>query len=159
MDENFELNLDKKVTLRSIAPWETSFARYTEMGDVVIAPLGSVRVSRAEIIAQHQNNNKLINGIDGMGTHATLFIDDVDTRKEIGFDSEDGKTKQFVFSDDLVKKIFEYKTQSAFEQHFVESFVTRAEKKAVMSAIKRLKINDFSKIRFAEKYTGFRCED
>ena len=159
MDENKEFDLDKKVTLKSIAPWETSFARSTGTGDVVIAPHGSYRLSRAEILAQHQNNNKLLNGIDGMGSHATLFVDDAETRKELGFDSEDGKTKQLVFSDELVKKVFEYKTQAAFEQHFQDAFVTRAEKNAVMGAIKRLKINDFSKIRFAENYTGFRYED
>ena len=159
MDENKELDLDKKVTVRSIAPWNTGFQRYVEMGDANIAPFGSIRMSRAEIIAQHQNGNKLINGVDGMGSHATLIIEDADTRKELGFDSEDGKTKQLVFSDDLVKKVFEYKTQSAFEQHFKNAFVTRAEKNAVMVAVKRLKINDFSKIRFAENYTGFRYED
>jgi len=155
MDENKEFDLDKKVTLKSIAPWGTSFRR-TDGGDVMIAPLGSVRIPRSEVLAQYQNNNKLINGIDGNGSHATLFIDDAETRRELGFDSEDGKTKQLVFSDELVKKVFEYKTQTAFEQHFKEAFVTKAEKHAVFDSIKRLKINDFSKIRFAENYTGFK---
>lgn len=156
MDEIRELDLDKKVTVRSIAPWQTTFPRRTEFGEVLIAPKGFQRLSRNEIIAQHQNGNRLFNGIDGNGSHATLFIDDEDTRKEIGFDSEDGSVKQNVFSDALVKKVFDYKTQQAFETHFKEAFVTRAEMKAAIDAIKRLKINDYSKIRFAEEYTGFR---
>lgn len=158
MEEYNELDLDKKVTIRSIAPWKTTFPRITEIGDVVIMPGGTQRLSRNEIIAQHQNGNRLFNGIDGNGSHATLFIDDEATRREIGFDSEDGKTKQLVFSDELVKKIFDYKSQATFETHFKESFITRAEKYAALEAIKRLKINDYSKIRYVESYTGYRLQ-
>ena len=156
MEERKELDLDKKVTVRSIAPWKTTFPRITEMGDVIIAPNGTQRLSRNELIAQHQVGNRLINGVDGNGSHATLFIDDEETRKEIGFDSEDGKTRQNVFSDEVVKKTFDYKSQAAFESHFKETFVTRAEKYAAIDAIKRLKINDYSKIRFVENYTGYK---
>ena len=156
MEERKELDLDKKVTVRSIAPWKTTFPRITEMGDVIIAPLGTQRLSRNELIAQHQVGNRLFSGIDGNGSHATLFIEDDETRMEIGYDSEDGKTKQNVFSDEVVKKIFDYKSQATFETHFKEAFVTRAEKYAAIDAIKRLKINDFSKIRFVENYTGYK---
>lgn len=156
MEEVRELDLDKKVTVRSIAPWKTTFPRVTEVGDVIIAPNGTQRLSRNEIIAQHQSGNRLFNGVDGNGSHATLFIDDELTRREIGFESEDGKVKQNVFSDELVKKVFDYRTQQAFETHFKESFITRSEKYAAIDAIKRLKINDYNKIRFAEEYTGFK---
>jgi len=159
MDNEKVFDLDKRVVLKSIAGWSTGCDRITENGSINIAPFGSVLERRAELIAQFQNNNKAIGGVDGNGSHATWFIDDAETRKELGFDSEDGKTKQVVFSDELVKKVFDYKTQSAFEQHFKDSFVTRAEKKAVMGAIKRLKINDYAKIKFAENYTGFKYEN
>ena len=146
-----ELNLEEKVTVKNIANWTVGFRRKTEMeGDISIAPNGQVRLSRNEIIA-----NKLFSGTDGRGSHATLLIDDEATRKELDFDSEDGKSKQLVFSDELVKNVFAIKSQSAFEKTFRETFFTRAEKYAVIQAIKRLKINDYSRIRFAEKYTEY----
>ena len=159
MDEKKVFDYDKKVAIRSIADWGTGANRITEGGSINISPNGTVMERRSEIIAQHQSgNNKALDGIDGNGTHATWIVDDAETRRELGFDSEDGKTKQLVFSDELVKKVFDYKTQSAFEQHFKESFITRAEYKAVLAAIKRLKINDYSKIRFVENYTGFKYD-
>lgn len=151
-----ELNLEEKVTVKNIANWTVGFRRKTEMeGDISIAPNGQVRLSRNEIIAQVQTDNKLFSGTDGRGSHATLLIDDEATRKELDFDSEDGKSKQLVFSDELVKNVFAIKSQSAFENTFRETFFTRAEKYAVIQAIKRLKINDYSRIRFAEKYTEY----
>ena len=154
-DTEQELNLDQKVTVKSIAGWTVGFARLNEIGDITIMPGGSMRLSRNEIISQVQNGNKLFTGIDGVGSHATLFIDDAPTRREVGFDSDDGKQTQKVFSDAEVKRIFDLKVQKSFEQSFVDTFKTRAEKFAVIKAIKRLKINDYSKIRFAEQNTGF----
>ena len=147
--EPHELNLETKVTLRSIADWNTGFSRKSDgVGDVMIAPKGTVRLSRNEIISQVQSGNKLISGIDGLGNHATLIIEDDDTRKEVGFEN------QIAFSDDLVKKVFDIDKQEAFEKEFQKSFVTRAEKFAVMESIDRLGINNYKKIRFAESYTG-----
>lgn len=147
--EPHELNLETKVTLRSIADWNTGFSRKSDgVGDVMIAPKGTVRLSRNEIISQVQSGNKLISGIDGLGNHATLIIEDEDTRKEVGFEN------QVVFSDDLVKKVFNIDKQEQFEEEFQKSFVTRAEKFAVMDAIGRLGINNYKNIRFAESYTG-----
>lgn len=105
-----------------------------------------------------QNGNRLFTGTDGNGSHATLYIDDAPTRKEIGFDSEDGKDKQVVFNDAAITKVFALKTQSVFEKNLAEIIQTRAEKYAVIQAIKRLKINDYSKIRFVEDYTGFKVQ-
>ena len=144
-----ELNLETKVTLRSIADWNTGFSRKSDgVGDVMIAPKGTVRLSRNEIISQVQSGNKLISGIDGLGNHATLIIEDEDTRKEVGFEN------QVVFSDDLVNKVFNIDKQEQFEEEFQKSFVTHMEKSAVMDAIVRLGINNYKKIRFAENYTG-----
>lgn len=152
-----ELNLDTKVTIRNIAGWTVGFARIVENhGDVSIVADGSVRLSRNEIIAQVQNGNKLFCGIDGNGSHATIYIDDAQTRAYLDFDSEDGKRKQNIFSDSKVKSLFDVKKQADYEKKFAEEIVTRAEKYAVMQSIKRLNLNDFNKIRFAEGYTGYR---
>lgn len=150
-----ELNLDAKVTVRNLAGWVVGFARLTENGDVSIVPNGTQRVSRNELIAQVQNNNKLIAGLDGNGSHATIYIDDEPTRIEVGFDSEDGFIKQNILTDDSVRELFNTKTQSEFEDKYKDMIQTRAEKYALIQSIKRLGLNDFSKIRFIEKNTGY----
>ena len=153
-----ELNLDTKVTVKNIAGWDVGFARIADGngGDVKIPPEGSARLSRNEIIAQVQNGNTLFNGVDGVGSHATIFIDDEATRREVGFDSEDGTIKQKIFSDSIVKELFNKKSQSSFESNVQDQIVTRAEKFAIIQTVKKLKLNDFSKIRFLEDYTGFK---
>ena len=153
-----ELNLEEKVTVKNIAGWFTGFSRISSIGDISISPEGSIRLSRNEIIAQVQNGNRLFTGVDGSGSHATLYINDEATRKEIGFDSEDGKSKQIVFNDAEISRIFALKTQDAFEKNIKNYIVTRAEKYAVIQAIKRLKFNDYSKIRFIEDYTGYKVQ-
>lgn len=156
--EQVELNLEQKVTVKNIAGWTVGFARIDSIGDVTITADSSTKLTRNEIIAQVQNGNRLFTGVNGDGSHATLFIDDEATRKEVGFDSEDGKSKQVVFSDEVVKQLFALKSQNIFQKNLTEAIRTRAEKYAAIQAIKRLKINDYSKIRFVEDYTGFKVQ-
>lgn len=152
-----ELNLDAKVTVKNIAPWDEGFVRISDVyGDVNIAPNGKIRLSRSEIMAQVQRGNKLFSGINGTGSHATLYIDDEPTRKELDFDNEDGP--QIVFFNLDLKRLFEYKRQDVFEREFKKWIVTRAEKIAVMEAMKAAKVNDYAKIRFAEEYTGYKFQ-
>lgn len=153
-----KLDLDEKVTIKSIAGWTVGFSRISDgFGDVTIAPNGSTRLSRNEIISQIQNDNKLFTGIDGKGSHATLIIDDKPTRIEVDFETDN--TEQNLFSEEKIKKLFNYKRQKDFENSFVKEIKTRAEKFASMQAIKKLQLNDYNKIRFVEKYTGYRLEN
>ena len=151
--EPVELNLDQKVTLKNIAGWTVGFRRIESDGDVTIPPEGSARVTRSEIIAQAQNGNRLITGVDDMGSHATIYIDDEATRKEIDFETD--AKKQNILTVESVKKLFEYKTIKTFEEKLKELIVTRAEKYAIIQIIKREKINDYEKVRIVENYTGF----
>ena len=152
-----ELNLDTKVTVRNIAGWTVGFKRIADgYVDVTITPNGSTRLSRNEIISQIQDGNRLFIGIDEKGSHATLIIDDKATRMEVDFETD--ANEQVLFSDDKVKSLFD-KTQNVFEKHFVNEIKTRAEKYAAMQTIKKLKLNDYAKIRFAEKYTGYKLEN
>lgn len=153
-----ELNLDAKVTVRNIAGWTVGFARIADgYGDVTITPNGSTRLSRNEIISQVQSGNRLFTGVDGKGSHATLIIEDKATRIEVDFETE--SEEQVLFSDDKVKRLFELKTQNTFENHFVNEIKTRAEKYAAMQTIKKSQLNDYAKIRFVEKYTGYKLEN
>lgn len=150
------INLDKNVTITSLAGWNTSFPRLTSVGDVLVPPYGSTRLSTSEVIAQVQSNRPLFTGTDGAGSHATYYINDEQLRRYLGFDAPDGTASQKYLTEKLVKKLFEAKSQRAFEESFAELVKTRAEKKYVIRCIENLKINDFSKIRFAESYTGFK---
>lgn len=151
-----EIKLDQKVTVRSIAGWNVGFARIDGFGDLTIAPFGTTRLTRSEIIAQVQNGNRLFTGVDGEGSHATLIVDDTPTRIECDFESTDGKKKQLVFSDEKVKELFNIKTLNSFKKNLENTIYTRAEKYAVISAIRRLKLNDYDKIRYTEEYTGYK---
>ena len=147
-----EIRMEDKITVTSIAPWATGFRRILTVGDVSIAPNGTIRLSREEVLAQGQSNNKLLTGIDGMGSHATLYIEDEWTRKELGFDTDE--KKQTVINKKLVKDMFDKKTLPAFKKAVEENIVTRAEKFSLLSIIKTLKINEYDKIAFCEEYCG-----
>lgn len=152
-----EIRLDKKVTVRSIAPWTTGSARKTSVGDITIPALGTVLLSREEIIAQGQNGNTLITGVDGVGSHATWYIEDDYTRNELSFDVEN--KKQDFLTQDAIKKIFDLKTPKSFEDNIKKSVVTRAEKFYLLHTIKNLKLNDYTKNAFCEDYCGRRIAD
>lgn len=153
-----ELDLDKKVTVRNIAGWNVGFARRVDgYGDVTIAPNGSIKLSRNEIIAQVQNGNKLFSGIDGRGTHATLYIDDAPTRVEVEFDFEGKKQEVFAHAD--LKDLFSTKhSQTTFESKFIDIVHTRAEKYAIMEYMHKSGVNEYTKIRFAEQHTGYKFQ-
>lgn len=156
IDQSEELNMEQKVTVRNIAGWPVGFRRIETQGDVMIPKEGTVRLSRSEIIAQTQSGNRLFNGIDDRGSHATLYIEDEPTRLEVEFDSKEEKRTQIILSADLVKKLFDYKTMKTFEDKLHEYVVTRAEKYAITEIIKKLKLNDHEKIRTVENYTGYK---
>lgn len=149
-----DLNLDAKVTVKNLAGWNVAFARLQDgYGDVSIVANGQQRLSRNEVIAQINNNNRLFTGIDSNGGHATVYIDDAATRRWVGFE-EDGKP-QMVFTEKLVKDLFNM-NQSDYEDSLPKLIRTRAEKYALIETIKKLKLNDYAKIVFASEYTGYK---
>lgn len=146
-----EIRLDEKVMIKSIAPWTTGSQRKTTTGDISIPPSGSILISREEVIAQSQNGNKLINGIDGLGSHATWYIEDEYCRKELSF--EVGAKKQDCLTVDKIKDAFELKTMKSFKDRIEKNVVTRAEKAYLMSSIKTLGLNEYDKIAFCIEHT------
>ena len=156
-NESKELDLDKKVVIKNVTTWHTGFSRIDGTGDVSLVQKGSMKIQRSELIAQSQSGNKSFNGLDGKGSHADIYIEDAPTRIELGYETKN--RKQLIFTDELVKNIFSIKDQDEFEKKFKEAFVTILEKMAVMDAINRVGINDYSKIRFAETYTGLKVPE
>jgi hypothetical protein len=81
-----------------------------------------------------------------------LYIDDKDTRVYVGFETE--KTEQPVLTEDKIKEAFNIKNKAQFEKTIKNLVVTLAEKKLLVEAMNELKVNDYNKIKFVEKYTG-----
>ena len=146
----------QRILCRNLAPWDVSFQRKNTLGDVVIPPNAKVFLEREEIMAQAYMNNRLFVGTDGVGGHAQIYIENEELRKELGFDTDEGK--QALLDDEKLKKLFEYKTQSAFERAVRESVIVHYEKFRLIEYIKKAKVNDYQKIRFCEDYVGVRIE-
>jgi hypothetical protein len=152
-----KLDLDEKVTIRNIAGWNVGFSRLSDMrGDVIVPANGSTRLSRNEIIMQTQNGNRLFLGTDTIGSHATLYIEDRDTRVEVEFDNDDENRKQDILTDAKVTKMFNLKSEKAFINNLEENIVTRAEKYALVQMVKKLNFNEYSKMKIIEGYTGYK---
>lgn len=147
------LNMDEKIQVKNLCDWTVSFKRIDSVGDILVPAHTTVRISRGEVFSQVQSNNVLFIGTDNIGSHARLYIVDKDTRVELGFESEDGKTTQKVISDEKVKEIFSIKSKIAFEKAVKENIVTQAEKAVIAHSVKKFKLNEYDKIKFIEDYT------
>lgn len=154
MTEEEQLNLDAKVTVTNLSSSILGFPRrHDGFGDVTIAANGQQRLTRNEIQAQVNNGNNLFTGTDGQGSHAVIYIEDAATRRWLGFDDED--RKQFVFTDETAKELFEM-TYESFKAKLPEYVKSPLEKRALIDAIKKLEFNDYKKIVYATNYAGFK---
>jgi len=151
------LNMDEKITIKNLCDFYLYFNRINGVGDIAMPPRTSMRIDRGEVISQAQINNIMFVGEDGNGSHARIFIDDKDTRIELGFETEE--TPQVVISDDKVKSAFGAKTKTAFKKAIEELAHTYPEKVSLVKAVKKLGLNEYDKIKFIEEYTGLKVED
>lgn len=152
------LDLDKKIMIENLCNWKLGFKRISTIGDVSISPKAKIPIAVGEVVSQCYANNKLFMGEDGKGSHARILIHDKDVRVELGLESEDSKEKQFIVTDEVIKELFDIKTQKAFEKQVAEKIVNHAEKNALAEYIAKNQINDYQKIKFVEEYTGFKVE-
>jgi hypothetical protein len=147
-------NLDSFTTIRSLASWDLHFAIPGMVNaDKVIKPFGTIDMLNREIKLCCDNNNAFFVGT-GQGSHARVYIEDDNMRVFVGFDSEDGNRKQNIISDEKCQKLFEYKTQSAFEKNAKDMVVTEHEKDYIMNYARKNKINDLEKVLFLEELTS-----
>lgn len=144
--ETKSLSMEEKITLKNLANWMVGFNKIESNGEVNINAGGSVRVSRAEVISQYENGNKLLRG-DGDGTHATIYIDDKATRDYLDITSE-------LIDKNKVKKIFAINGLDDFRNEIYKTFTTQAEKVLLIKIIRECGFNDFNKIRECEVLCG-----
>jgi hypothetical protein len=140
------LNMEEKITLKNLANWMVGFNKLETNGEVNIKAGGSIRLSRAEVISQFENGNKLLRG-NGNGDHATIFIDDKLTRDYLDITSE-------LIDKNKVEKIFAIKELDDFKKEVTRTFTTQAEKVLLIKLIRECGFNDFNKIRECEAVCG-----
>ena len=140
------LNMEEKIALKNLADWMVGFPKIESMGEININPRGSIRVTRAEVISQFENGNKLLRG-EGNGDHATIFIDDKATRDYLDITTE-------LIDKAKVKKIFDIKGLDDFKNEIHRTFKSKAEKILLIKFIRECGFNDFNKIRECEVYCG-----
>lgn len=149
--EDKPLSMDEKVTLRNLAGWMVGFNKLETVGQVNIDAKGVARISRGEVVAQAENGNRLIAGLDGMGSHASILIDDKATRRYLGF--EDDNREQKIISEKLLKEIFEEKDEETFKSRISDLIKTRHEREAVKDIISKNNLEDntsYSRIKFVK---------
>lgn len=140
------LNMEEKITLKNLANWMVGFNKIETNGEVNINAGGSARISRAEVISQFENGNKLLCG-SGNGTHATIYIDDKPTRDYLEITSE-------LIDKNKVKKIFAIENLDDFKNEINKTFTTQSEKILLIKIIRECGFNDFNKIRECENLCG-----
>lgn len=157
------IDYDKKVMVKNLCEWALSFPRINGVGDFWLNRKASQQMTAGEIISQVQSNNTMFTGIDGKGAHARIYIDDKETRVEVGFEEIDDKKattkEQEIITDEKIKSMFALKSQTAFENAVRKATPTFAEKAYLAKAVKRLGFNDYNKIKFIETYSGISIED
>jgi hypothetical protein len=120
-------------------------------GDVIIKPYAILTtLDGEEILAQCYANNRLFVGEDGRGSHARIYIEDEELRKEVGFDT-DGNPQHILKEEDILQ-MFSLKTFKAFEKNVTQKVVTLSEKHFLMEIVKKHKFNDHDKVVFASEY-------
>lgn len=152
------LNMDEKIPVKNLCNWQLGFKRIESIGDVLIPAKVTIRLPRGEVISQCQAGNRLFVGTDTFGSHARVFIDDLDTRVEVGFEKPENKKGQMVLTEDKIQSLYELKTLSTFKKNVEECVKTQAEKSLFAEYAKKLKVNDYDKIRFVEEHTGFKID-
>ena len=144
-----EAKLNDKVKVTNLAPWPVYFTRKLNNGDVKVPANGTIPLERTEVEAQYYDNNRLFTGTDGHGAHAHLIVDDAELRQQFEIPEE-----QQVLTDELLDKVFAYKSQSTFTAKIDELVVQDYERHRLIDYIQRKKVNDFAKVRYAEQVAG-----
>lgn len=147
------IDLQKRTLVENLCPWGIGFKLPISNREVSIDGGKKFYVSNEEIVALAESGNVMFEGTGG-GDHARAYVHDEKLRKYIGYESEDGKEKQFILTDDECKKLLEYKTDSVFEKHLKEKVVCNHEKSKIMMYARKNKLNELDRVEMLEKHTG-----
>ena len=149
------LDMDKRSKVVNLCPWAVSFMLPNSNGEVLLEANKSTTINNEELVTLADNQNVMFCGT-GDGNHARIYVENPDYRQYVGFDDPENKKIQFVLTSDECAKILELKTDSTFEKHVKEKVVLNHEKEIFMSYCRKVKLNDYNRIKFLEEYTGIK---
>lgn len=152
------IDFDKRSFIKNLCPWAVSFKLQNSNGEVYLEANQKIAINNGEIVTLVENGNVLFVGT-GNGNHARIYIENEELRKYVGFESEDGKVKQFVLNDEECQRILSYKTFSVFKEHVENEIVANHEKHKIIQYARKIKLNDYDRISFLEEYTGLKFKE
>ncbi len=153
------VNMNDKSKVVNLCDYPVSWCRKTYTGDEWIKANGSSFIVNSELEVQKDDGNKFIIGTDGLGSHASIYIENEELREEFGFDNKEDKRKQLIIDDDKCKYILELKTPVSFKKNLEDNIVTEQEKIKIMNVARKIKLDEFSKIQTLEEYTGIKFKE
>ena len=149
------INPDARSPVKNMCSWPVSFTLPNSNASILLAANEKKQINNGELMSLADNQNVMFAGT-GEGNHARVYIENEAIRKYAGYDSEDGKKKQFILTDDECQKILDYKTISTFKKHLETDIVANHEKARIIQYARKVKLNDFDKIVLLEEHTGIK---
>ncbi len=145
------MDMDKRSFVRNLCNWTVSFTLPISGGSILLGAGKKTSINNGELVTMIENQNVMFTGT-GNGNHARVYVENEELRKYVGYDSEDGKIKQFVLTDEECQKILEYKSATTVEKHLKEKVVAKHEKDIIMRYAKKARLNDYDKIQVLSRH-------
>jgi hypothetical protein len=146
------LDLDKRSKIINLCSWTVSFTLPISKAEIILEGGKSTNINNSELVTLADNQDIMFYGLKD-GDHARVYVDNKDFREHVGFDNAESKKTQFVLTNDECQKIFDLKTDTTFEKHVKEKVVLSHEKHNIMAYARKIKQNDYGRIKFLEEYT------
>lgn len=146
------LDMDKRSKIINLCPWTVGFKLPISNAEIELEANKTTTVNNAELVSLAENQNIMFYGTDN-GNHARIYVENPEFREFVGFDDSENKKFQFVLTEEECAKIFELKTDSTFKKHIEEKAVMKHEKEIIMQYARKIKCNDYGRIKFLEEYT------
>lgn len=147
------IDLDKRSMVKNLCPWPVSFTLSNTNATVFLKANEKQSLNNADIITLIENGNTMFVGT-GNGNHARVYVENPDLRIYVGYDSEDGKEKQFILTDEECQRILDYKTVGTFKKHLEECVVANHEKAKIIDYARKIKLNNYEYITILESHCG-----
>lgn len=149
------LDMDKRSRVINLCSWAVSFTLPNSKAEILLDGGKSTIINNSELVTLADNQDIMFYGTKD-GNHARIYVDNKDFREYVGFDNAEEKRTQFILTDEEFQKIFDLKTDTAFEKNIKEKVVMSHEKQNIAIYAKKNKINDYNRIKFLEGYTGIK---
>jgi hypothetical protein len=155
VEVNMALDMDKRSKVTNLCSWPVSFKLPNSKGEIILDAGKSTTLNNTELVTLADNQDIMFYGTQN-GNHARIYVDNKEFREYVGFDDVSSKTTQFVLNDEECQKILDLKQDSAFKRNIEEKVILNHEKHNIIAYARKVKYNDYNKIKILEDYTGIK---